>query len=165
MDLRYTLITLALIAMVSCTDTSITEEEELFENELNSVNSVELSAEEEELFGMVNDHRTSEGLEALEFSNEIYVYAEEHNEYMISQGELSHDHFNSRASKVSEVTSANYVAENIAKDYQRVDMALEGWLNSDSHKNTIEGDFTHATLSISFDEEGNPYYTQIFFRK
>jgi len=166
MDLRYTLIALFVITMTSCTKELTSAEEDLFENADSSENiTVELSAQEQTLFDLVNDHRVSMGLIALEFSAASYPYALEHNEYMISKGELSHDHFNSRASKVSKATSANYVAENVAKDYPLIDSALEGWLNSEPHRNTIEGDFTHTTLSIKRDAEGNPYYTQIFFRK
>ena len=165
MNLRYALITLTAIVSVSCTEPSFSEEEALFENETKSELVVELSAQEEALFNMVNDYRVSKGLNELEFNAESYEFALEHNEYMISKGQLSHDHFNARASNISKVTSANYVAENVAKDYQLIDDALNGWLSSEPHRNTIEGDFTHATLSIKRDAEGNPYYTQIFFRK
>ncbi len=167
MNLRYLLIALFLVSMASCTSESVSNEEDLFDNSENPDLTlvVELSAQEQELFNMVNNYRASKGLDVLEFSNESYQYALEHNEYMISKGELSHDHFNSRASNVSKVTSANFVAENVAKDFQLIDDALEGWLNSEPHRNTIEGDFTHSTLSIKRDAEGNPYYTQIFFRK
>ncbi|MEO0573157.1 MAG: CAP domain-containing protein [Bacteroidota bacterium] len=162
---HYILIVLCAIALTSCSSTSVSEEEELFENGTTSKVVVELSTQEQDLINLVNIHRTSQGLNELEFSPEAYPYAADHNKYMISKGELSHDNFNSRASSVSEITSANFVAENVAKDYLLVEDAFQGWLNSTSHKNTIEGDFTHTTLSIVADTEGNPYYTQIFFRK
>ncbi|MEM1257047.1 MAG: CAP domain-containing protein [Bacteroidota bacterium] len=162
---HYNFIIVFAIALTSCSETSVSEEGQLFENETTSKVVVELSTQEQMLIDLVNEHRTSQGLNALEFSAEVYEYASEHNEYMISQGELSHDNFESRASTISGITSANFVAENVAKDYQMVDDALQGWLSSTSHKNTIEGDFTHTTLSIMDDDEGNPYYTQIFFRK
>jgi uncharacterized protein YkwD len=165
MNTRYALITLFIITLTSCSTTSVTEDEELFETETASKVVVELSAQEQELFDMVNDYRVSQGLNILEFDAASYEFALEHNEYMISKGQLSHDHFNARASKVSKVTAANYVAENVAKDYQLIDDALSGWLSSTPHRNTIEGDFTHSTISIERDAEGNPYYTQIFFRK
>lgn len=167
MDLRYAIIALFIITMTSCTSEAISFEEELFENEATTVEttSVELSVQEQELFDLVNDYRVSKGLNSLEYSGESYQFAAEHNDYMISKGELSHDLFNSRASKISKVTAANYVAENVAKDYQLLEDALQGWLDSTPHRNTIEGDFTHATLSITLDTEGNPYYTHIFFRK
>lgn len=165
MSPRHIFIALFAVMITSCSTTSLTDEETLFENETASKVVVELSEQEQDLFDMVNDHRISKGLNVLDFSAESHVFAVEHNEYMISKGELSHDHFNSRASKVAEITSANFVAENVAKDYHLIDEALQGWLDSTEHRNTIEGDFTHATISIKTDNEGNPYYTQIFFRK
>lgn len=165
MSPRYSFIALFAFILTSCSTTSYTDEEELFENETASKVVVELSAQEQALFDMVNDYRSSQGLDTLEFDAASYEFALEHNEYMISKGKLSHDHFNARASKVSKVTAANYVAENVAKDYQLIDDALRGWLDSPSHRNTIEGDFTHSTISIKRDVQGTPYYTQIFFRK
>ena len=162
---RYSLIIVFVFALTSCSETSVSEEEQLFENGTTSKVVVELSTQEQTLLDLVNQHRTSIGLNALEFSAEVYEYASGHNEYMISQGALSHDNFDSRATMVSKITSANFVAENVAKDYIFVENVFEAWLNSTSHKNTIEGDFTHTTLSIIADSEGNPYYTQIFFRK
>ena len=37
--------------------------------------------------------------------------------------------------------------------------------NSTSHKNTIEGDFTHTGVGVITDEEGKLYFTQLFFKK
>ncbi len=162
---RYTLIVIFTIILSSCSTTSVAEDEALFENEPTAEVVVELSAQEQALFDMVNEYRVSQQLDALKFDAASHEFAVEHNEYMISKGKLSHDHFNARASKVSKVTAANYVAENIAKDYQLIDDALAAWLNSTPHKNTIEGDFTHSTISIVRDARGNPYYTQIFLRK
>ena len=156
---------MVLLVLTSCSTTSVAEEENLFEEENATNIIVELSAQEEALFEMVNSYRVSQGLNELEFSAASYEFAVEHNDYMISTGKLSHDHFNARASELSKITSANYVAENVAKDYLLVDDALDGWLSSTPHKNTIEGDFTHTALSIKSDAEGTPYYTQIFFRK
>lgn len=158
------LATLALI-ITSCSSTSVAEEEQLFNEEGSENLVVQLTNQEQQLFDLINDHRISIGLDALEFSAESYEFALDHNQYMIAQGELSHDNFNARASSIAKITSANFVAENVAKDYMSVEDAMAGWLESNPHKTTIEGDFTHSTLSISYDAEGNPYYTQIFFRK
>lgn len=166
MNLRYTLIAILAIAFTSCSSPSVEDESALFEKEVSAENiTVELSAQEQKLFDLVNEHRTAMGMDKLTFSNEAYKYAEEHNNYMIAQGELSHENFSARATKISNEVKANYVAENVAKDYPLVEMALEGWLDSAAHRKTIEGDFTHATLSIREDSKGKAYYTQIFFRK
>ncbi|MGD1947031.1 MAG: CAP domain-containing protein [Croceivirga sp.] len=152
--------------MASCTSPSSTDEELLFEetNTVAELEYVQLSDKEEALYNMVNDHRESIGLDRLIYDGETYAFAFEHNEYMIGQGEMSHDNFTDRASKISDQTSANFVAENVAKDFEYSEAALQAWLSSEGHRNNIEGDFTHTTLSIVSDREGNFYYTQIFFR-
>lgn len=152
---------------ISCDSNSVEEEEATFQTEETGKvgSSFTLTTEEAILFDLFNAYRQSKALTPLAFSAEAYTYAEEHNEYMISKGELSHEGFSERASKISRELHADFVAENVAKDYTSAEAALEGWLESTAHRNTIEGDFTHSTLSITLDADGNPYYTQIFFRK
>ncbi len=151
---------------ISCDTNSLYEEEIVLQSELAEKTKTELtlSTAETALHDLINNHRQSIGLSALTFSMEAYHYAADHNAYMISQGILSHDGFNKRASGISRDFRADFVGENVAKDYASPETALEGWLESTSHKGTIEGDFTHTTLSIAYDAEDNPYYTQIFFR-
>lgn len=119
---------------------------------------------EQELLAVVNDHRLSLGQSALVFSEVAYEYANQHNDYMISIGSINHDNFSSRASKISSKVSAEFVAENVAKDYDNANQAFLGWLNSSSHKKTMEGDFSHTAVSVKMDDDGKFYFTQIFFR-
>lgn len=107
---------------------------------------------EEELVGLVNQHRNSIGLNSLTNSAPAYKYAEEHTDYMISHNVLSHDNFDTRASKVAEETNAVSVSENVARYYTSAEKTLEGWAESASHKAAMEGDFTHTTLSIQLDK-------------
>jgi uncharacterized protein YkwD len=37
-------------------------------------------------------------------------------------------------------------------------------LESDGHKRNIEGDYTHSAISIKENEEGDLYFTQLFFK-
>jgi uncharacterized protein YkwD len=167
MKLQYAFLFLFLAALTSCTSPSIQEEEALFENEDTSIENVEVNAStiENQVFDAVNNHREEMGLTKLTFSNEAYKYADEHNEYMIAKGKISHDNFNSRANNLANETGATVVKENVAKNYPKAEQAMNGWLNSQSHKNTIEGDFTHTTISVKADEKGKLYYTQLFFKK
>jgi len=122
------------------------------------------TAVEQELLGVVNNHRLSLGQPELAFSKVAYEFANDHNNYMISIGSLNHDNFSSRASKISSLASAEFVAENVAKDYVTAEEAFQGWLESSSHKKTMEGDFSHTAVSVKKNEDGNLYFTQIFFR-
>ncbi len=119
---------------------------------------------EKELLNIVNAHRADQGTPALEFSAVAYEYANTHTDYMINKGSLSHDNFSSRASSLTSATNAEAVAENVAKDYATASAAFEGWLNSSSHRNTLEGNFTHTAISVKKDSQGNYYYTQLFYR-
>lgn len=119
---------------------------------------------EQELLGVVNSHRLSIGQPELEFSAVAYEYANKHNDYMISKGSINHDNFSSRASNISSQVSAEFVAENVAKDYDNAAEAFQGWLNSTSHKKTMEGDFSHTAVSVKVNGNGKFYFTQIFFR-
>lgn len=149
------------IFFTSCSNTEIVEEEELFE----STALVDMTTPEEELFDLVNEHRISVGLPSLKFSPDAYVHATAHNAYMIVDNRLSHDNFSARASSLAAETNAVFVGENVARDFTTNMAVLNGWLSSDSHRNTVEGDFTHSAVSIMLDGEGTPYYTQLFFRK
>ena len=156
LSLNYAVLVLLILSFASCSQEALNDIDiPIAENDL---------AMEQELLGIVNVHRSSLGYTALQHSQVAYEYANEHNDYMIAKGSLSHDNFNIRASNISAEVNAESVAENIAKDYPSAILALEGWLNSTDHKETLEGDFTHTAVSVKKDATGNYYYTQLFFR-
>jgi len=156
MKVQYAVLVCFIVLVTACTKE--TPETPIIPNAQNVV------AVEGELLSAVNDHRIALGLNALDYSAIAYEYANEHNNYMIATGNLSHDNFSARASKISSKERAEFVAENVAKDYDNAAQALEGWLNSTNHKSTMEGDFTHTAVSVKKDPSGNLYFTQIFFR-
>ncbi len=156
MRMHYVALVLFVCTLASCSKEPL---------EITSIPEAENAKEvEQELLGIVNDHRISLGQSALEFSEVAYEYANEHNDYMISIGSINHDNFSARASKISSQVSAEFVAENVAKDYTNATDAFQGWLNSSSHKKTMEGDFSHTAVSVKMNASGDFYFTQIFFR-
>ena len=135
----------------------------------SSEDSIALSASnaidvELQLLFLVNDHRAKMGQSDLKHSAVAYSYANEHTDYMIEKGVLSHDNFNSRAASLTADTDAQEVAENVAKDYSSAMEAFQGWLSSSNHRSTIEANFTHTAISVKKDSNGNLYYTQLFYR-
>ncbi|WP_222982219.1 CAP domain-containing protein [Flagellimonas meishanensis] len=156
---------IALLMGFSMCSTSSPQEEEkelteaLSENEKVAIEPAQMEAN---LLGLVNAYRSSIGASPLENSPTSYKYAQEHNDYMISKNSLSHDNFEERASKIAEETNAKSVSENVARFYITAEKALDGWLNSPSHKAALEGNYTHTTLGIQLDKSGRPYFTQIF---
>lgn len=158
---------LLFVLITSCGSAPIQEEQAVFEID-PMVIEIEMSSAlmlENQVFEGVNAHREEKGLSELVFSNVAYVYAEEHNDYMIAKGRISHDNFNSRASSLALETGAIAIEENVAKNFPKAQQALKGWLNSKSHRETIEGDFTHTAINVKADEKGKLYYTQLFFKK
>ena len=158
MKMKFNGLLLAFLLCIGASCTEESQEETLYEVNRNAVQV------EDALLQVVNEHRTSLGFNALEFSAVAYEYANAHNDYMIAKGSLSHDHFSSRASNIASETNAEFVSENVAKDYPSAQQAFEGWLNSPNHRKTMEGEFTHTAVSVKVDESGNYYYTQLFYR-
>ncbi|TMU55272.1 CAP domain-containing protein [Flagellimonas algicola] len=163
----YTLwLTVAVVGLTMCSKSSTIEEEKaiaesFLQNEKMTVDPEEM---ESELVNLVNEHRSSIGATTLQNSPSSYVHAKDHNNYMISKNKLSHDNFDARASKIASEIDAVKVSENVARYYSTAEKTLEGWLNSSTHKTTLEGDFTHTTLSVQVDKDGRPYFTQIFMK-
>lgn len=162
MKLRYIILFLAITFLTSCTKEGIfIEEDELDAAELAYYAR---TAEEKQLFDLVNEYRVSINLPAMVHEDNSYYHATQHSLLMASKTAISHDNYDKRAAEISRRTGAIFVAENVAKDYPTNEKALEGWLNSSSHRATIEGDYTHTAVSIQKDATGNRYFTQIFFR-
>ena len=115
--------TMALMSM--CSTSSTSEESEFTEIILgNDKVAIDATSMEKELLDLVNAHRASLGKTALGNSAVSYKYAEEHNNYMISKNKLSHDNFDSRASKIAEETNAIEVSENVARYYTTAELTL-----------------------------------------
>ncbi|PWL40058.1 CAP domain-containing protein [Flagellimonas aquimarina] len=159
------LVAISVVILSMCSKTSSVEEEKfeeaLLENEKAVINPSEM---ETEVLGLINDYRVSIGASKLQSNSTSYQYAEEHNNYMIAQKKLSHDNFQSRASKIALETGAVDVGENVARYYTTAQLVFDGWIESASHKEAIEGGYTHTTLSITLDKDGRPYFTQIFMK-
>ena len=129
--------------------------------QMNITNNTNL---EVQIMDIVNNHRQSLGLSALQYNEVAYVHANVHNDYMIVKGTLSHDNFNSRASNIVSETNAEEVGENVATGYISAEGVFDGWINSLEHRTNIEGDYTHTAVSARKNENDNLYFTQIFFK-
>ncbi|MEM8846559.1 MAG: CAP domain-containing protein [Bacteroidota bacterium] len=152
------------IILITCSKSSATPEQEIIAEiqNFNNKADIDTSQLETELLDLINAHRAAVGTDALQSSSEIYPYAEDHNSYMISQNQLSHDNFESRATQITARINASRIGENVARHYSSAELALSGWLESSDHKTTLEGNYTHTALSVVLDKQGRPYFTQIF---
>ncbi|MBS9463310.1 CAP domain-containing protein [Flagellimonas sp. 389] len=163
----YTMCVVALaIALTTCSKSASVEEEGILTEGLGESEKVVVDATkmEKDLLDLINQYRAETGATKLQSSTSSYKYAKDHNVYMIGQNKLSHDNFDSRASKIASEINAVDIGENVARHYATAQSTLDGWLKSSSHKTTIEGDYTHTVLSVQLDKEGRPYFTQIFMK-
>ncbi len=120
------------------------------------------SAPEMETMSLINAYRVSIGLTELKEINHISYKSEEHDHYMIANNVVNHDDFISRSENIMKILGAKKVAENIAFNFNSPQAALNAWLKSPTHKQNIEGNFTHFGLAIRTDPDGKKYYTNIF---
>ncbi|QXP54216.1 CAP domain-containing protein [Cellulophaga sp. HaHa_2_1] len=147
----------SLFTLTSCSTATQEQEVAIYEN-------VSISTIEEEVLELVNEYRVSEGLEAVLFGAVAYDFAVSHNEYMITQGEISHDNFNSRSADLTIKADANFVSENVGKDFTTARGVVNAWINSPTHKKVMEGDFTYTAISVEEDADGVLYFTQLFYK-
>jgi uncharacterized protein YkwD len=158
--LRVLLLVAVIFTMNSCSSDS-SEDPTSSVAALTSENYTYNSAEIETM-DLINAYRVSIGLNELKEIDHISYKSEEHDEYMIANNVVNHDDFVARSANIMKVLGAKSVSENIAYNYNSPKAALEAWLKSPSHKQNIEGNFTHFGLSIRVSADGKKYYTNIF---
>ena len=149
--------------------TSCSQDEELLTS--NEETTLEVSADlviedafAQEILVEVNKHRESIGLSQLAYNNDSKVKAIEHSKYMATKNQISHDNFFQRSDYLKAKGAAR-VSENVAYGYRSPEEVVSAWLKSESHKEAIEGDFTHSGLSVVKNEKGIAFFTQIFIKK
>lgn len=165
--LTLNLISLFLLSSVlfSCSK----EDDGIYFNEnievINTAN-VSYSAIETEILNLVNDHRISIGLSSLSTLNIISGVADGHTNYMIEVGDVNHDNFSQRSQTLINEASAKSVGENVAYGFTTAQGVVNGWLNSEGHRDIIENpDYTHFGISTDANSENKNYFTQIFIKK
>ncbi len=128
------------------------------------IEKLEALSVEENILQLVNAHRVSLGKETLNTNILATQLAKEHNLFMIGQREISHDNFDDRADRLFDEEKANNVGENVAAKQKSAKDVMDAWLNSQGHRENIEGNFTHIGISAIKNDVGQYYYTQLFLR-
>jgi uncharacterized protein YkwD len=144
------------------------EEDGVYFNENSEVANAKVaySPMESEIVSLVNAHRTSLGLKALNTLNIVSGVADGHTDYMIEVGQVSHDNFAQRSQTLMSEAGAKSVGENVAYGYSTAEGVVKGWLNSDGHRKIIENpDYTHFGISMETSADNRNYFTNIFIKK
>jgi uncharacterized protein YkwD len=161
------LLRVSLFAFVLCFIVSCSSDDSSIETEASQsvVLNYEYSPLELETMTLINNYRVSIGLNALEKINHISYKSEEHDYYMITNNVVNHNDFEARSTNIIKNLGAKNVSENIAYNYNSAKGAFDAWMNSQAHKQNIEGNFTHFGLSIRENPtNGKKYYTNIFVK-
>ena len=118
-----------------------------------------------ELLDLVNEYRVSHGLNTLSIIEHISYVSAGHDDYMISVNQVSHDNFSTRKTNMQQVLGAIRVGENVAYGFSSPEAALNAWIQSDSHRANLLGDYTHFGIAVKDNLEGRKYYTNMFIKK
>ncbi len=143
---------------------------DLIDDELNTALSEELVVPEAktieiEILELINDYRSSKGLCHLRTMDLAKYQAYSHTDYMIEQDNISHDYFYTRKAFLESEAGALAVSENVGYGYSYAESVVNAWIHSESHRATIEGDFTDFDISAEQNDEGVWYFTNIFVKK
>ena len=132
---------------------------------INLQNAPAPKAIEIEILELINEHRISIGLSPLNSLKIVKSVAFTHTDYMVEVNSVNHDNFYQRKISLEQNANAKAVSENVAYAYSTAQSVVNAWLNSESHRETIEGDFTDFEVSAEQNKEGKWYYTNMFIKR
>lgn len=156
---------LAIIATLSFTSCATDTMEDDALNAIEVPIAPQAKLIEIEIMELINEYRINEGLNSLQNHNTVKAVAFTHTDYMIEADNVSHDNFFLRKQSLQVNASANVVSENVAFGFSSAQAVVNAWLNSPSHKENIEGDFTDFDVSAEKDVNGKWYFTNIFIKR
>lgn len=157
---HYTLILFS-IALVNCS--SLNQMKEQIET------PTELLELEQEVHQLVNQYRVSQNLLPLTTDEIITHYARKHSEAMANrQVPFGHHGFEVRVEMISRSLTRTSAAENVAFNNRAysacAQKAVQDWIQSATHRNNIEGDYTLTGIGVATNSHGFYYFTQIFWK-
>ena len=118
-----------------------------------------------EILELINEHRLGLGLNTLKSLNIVKSVAFTHTDYMVEVNNINHDNFYQRKNSLVQNANAKVVSENVAYAYSTAQSVVNAWINSDSHRENIEGDFTDFEVSAEQNKDGKWFYTNIFIKR
>ncbi|WP_010529661.1 CAP domain-containing protein [Lentibacillus jeotgali] len=136
------------------------------QNQQNQSQSQQLSEFEQQVVELTNQERKAQGLEPLKVDTELSKVAREKSRDMAENNYFSHDspNYGSPFDMMKQYgISYQTAGENIAKGQRTPEQVVNGWMNSEGHReNIMNPNFTH--IGVGYVEEGN-HWTQQFIGK
>ena len=163
---KISLLAIVLLLMTaSCSkDDSLATEEADYSINLNLAHETDWEMADA-ILRLINEHRVSVGLATIERDQQhASAHAVKHTNYMIEMNRINHDNFGIRSEALKQ-NGAIRVGENVANGYTTAEDVVFAWLNSPSHKDVIEGNFTHSGFGVIPNENGTYFFTQLFYSK
>lgn len=121
---------------------------------------------EKEVVELTNQEREKQGLDPLEIDEELSKVARDKSKDMADNNYFDHNspNYGSPFDMMEEYNiSYSTAGENIAKGQSTPEEVVDGWMNSQGHReNILNGDFTH--IGVGYVEQGN-HWTQQFIGK
>lgn len=137
-------------------------------NNTQTAQNSEINSDEQEVFKLVNQQRTNNGLQALKIDNEVQKVARIKAQDMVNNNYFSHnsptygspfDMLNSF--KVSYKTAGENIAGNSSNS-----AAVTAWMNSPGHKaNILNGNFNYTGIGVVNGSKYGKIYVQMFLGK
>ncbi len=120
------------------------------------------------IFQLVNLHRDTVSLGALDMSDVITEQARNHSKNMAAGAvPFGHDGFETRVSVISQKIRLSKAGENVVAGTglsNSGETAVKLWLNSPGHRANIEGDFNLTGVGAAKSASGSLFITQIFVK-
>lgn len=123
---------------------------------------------EKKIHQLINQHRSSINLPALELHEKISQLAREHSEAMASKKvPFGNGGFKERVKKIARFLPYKAASENVAS-YQghpvNEEIVAQFWLKNAKHSRIIQGDYNLTGIGIAKNTDDVYYFTQIFIR-
>lgn len=148
----------------------IAAETELAKDNLYAPSSPALQAGLERLlFDLTNATRVKRGLSILSWSEQAQNTGRKHSEDMAINNYFDHTNLEGQ-SPFDRMSADNIVytlaGENLAYGQPSSIFAHQGLLNSEGHrKNILQPDFSNLGVGVSFNNEDQPYFTELFYHE
>lgn len=131
-------------------------------------NQGNIGAYQQQVVDLVNKERAAVGLPALKVNNKLASVAEKKAEDMRDRNYFSHTSptYGSPFDMMRQFgVSYSSAGENIAKGQKSPQSVMNGWMNSQGHKdNILNSSYTEIGVGYVTDSNGNTYWVQMFIR-
>ena len=134
----------------------------------NTSQTASMNANEKEVFNLINEQRTKNGLQALKVDDEVQRVARIKAQDMVDSNYFSHTSptYGSpfdmlKSFKVSYKSAAENIAGNSSNS-----SAVTSWMNSSGHKaNILNGSYTHTGIGVVSSSKYGKVFVQMFISK